>query len=97
MESFWATMKTERIDGQVYSTCAEARSARFWHSAVFYNRTRLHGAPGLYSPVDSEHHLNENIINPALRLFLRTGSPALCVEVGMVEDERFPSSSGLSR
>ena len=58
MESFWATMKTELIAGQVYATRAEARSAIFSYIEVFYNRTRLHGALGFYSPVDFEHNLN---------------------------------------
>ena len=51
-------MKTELIDRQVYSTRAEARSAIFFSIEVFYNRTRLHGALGFYSPVDFEHNLN---------------------------------------
>ena len=58
MESFWATMKTELIDGQTYATRAEAKSAIFHYIEVFYNRRRLHGALGYYSPVDFEHHLN---------------------------------------
>ena len=58
MESFWATMKTELIDGQVYATRAEAKSALFHYIEVFYNRQRLHGALGFYSPVDFEHNLN---------------------------------------
>ena len=58
MESFWATLKTELIDGQVYATRAEAKSALFRYIEVFYNRARLHGALGFYSPVDFEHNLN---------------------------------------
>ena len=58
MESFWATMKTELIDGRVYATRAEAKSAIFHYIEVFYNRVRLHGALGFYSPVDFEHNLN---------------------------------------
>ena len=58
MESFWATMKTELTDGQVYATRAEAKSAIFRYIEVFYNRVRLHGALGFYSPVDFEHNLN---------------------------------------
>ena len=58
MESFWATMKTELIDGRVYATRADARRAIFWYIEVFYNRTRLHGALGFYSPVDFERNLN---------------------------------------
>ena len=58
MESFWATLKTELIDGQVYATRAEAKSALFRYIEIFYNRTRLHGALGFYSPVDFEQNLN---------------------------------------
>ncbi len=58
MESFWATLKTELIDGQVYATRAEAKSAIFSYIEVFYNRVRLHGALGFYSPVDFENNLN---------------------------------------
>ena len=58
MESFWATMKTELIDGHVYATRAEAKSEIFRYIEVFYNRVRLHGALGFYSPVDFENQLN---------------------------------------
>ena len=58
MESFWATMKTELIGGQVYATRAEAKSALFWYIEGFYNRARLHGALGFHSPVDFENSLN---------------------------------------
>ena len=58
MESFWATMKTELIDGQIYATRAEAKSAIFSYIEVFYNRVRLHGALNYNSPVDFEQSLN---------------------------------------
>lgn len=58
MESFWATLKTELIDGQVYATRAQAKSEIFRYIEVFYNRQRLHGALGFQSPVDFEHSLN---------------------------------------
>ena len=58
MESFWATMKTELIDGQIYATRSAAKSAIFPYIEVFYNRRRLHGALGFYSPVDFENNLN---------------------------------------
>ena len=58
MESFWVTMKTELIDGHVYATRAEAKSAIFSYIEVFYNRTRLHGALGFTSPVDFENSLS---------------------------------------
>ena len=59
MESFWATLKTELIDGQVYATRAEAKSALFsLHRSLLQPGTRLHGALGFYSPVDFERNLN---------------------------------------
>ena len=58
MESFWATMKTELIDGQVFATRAQARSEIFRYIEVFYNRVRLHGALGFQSPVDFENNLS---------------------------------------
>ena len=39
-------------------TRAEAKSALFSYIKVFYNRVRLHGALGFYSPVDFQHGLN---------------------------------------
>ena len=58
MESFWATMKTELIGERIFATRAEAKSARFAYIEIFYNRARLHGALGYYSPVDFENQLN---------------------------------------
>ena len=58
MESFWATMKTELIGDYVFATRAEAKSAIFAYIEIFYNRTRLHGALGFYSPVDFENSLS---------------------------------------
>ena len=58
MESFWATLKTELIDGRVFASQAEARSEIFWYIEVFYNRQRLHGALGFQSPLDFENSLS---------------------------------------
>ena len=57
MESFWATLKTELIDGRVFDTRAQARSEVFDYIACFYNPKRLHGALGYRSPVEYENHL----------------------------------------
>ena len=38
MESFWATMKTELIGEQVFTTRAEAKTALFDYIEIFYNR-----------------------------------------------------------
>ena len=58
MESFGATLKSELIQDRVFATRAEAKSEIFWSIEVFYNRTRLHGAPGYHSPVDFENSLS---------------------------------------
>ena len=57
MESFWATTKTELIDGRLFDTRAQARSELFDYFEVFYNRQRLHGALGYQTPVEYETNL----------------------------------------
>ncbi len=51
MDSFWATLKTELLQGRAFTTHAEACSALFSYFEVFYNR-RLHGALGFQTPVE---------------------------------------------
>ena len=58
MESFWGTLKAERVDGRLFLTRDEARRAIFEYVEVFYNRVRLHSALGHQSPVDFETKLN---------------------------------------
>jgi putative transposase len=58
MESFWATLKAERVDGCSFLTREQARRAIFEYVEVFYNRVRLHSALGHQSPVDFESKLN---------------------------------------
>ena len=58
MESFWGTLKAERIDGCNFLTREQARRAIFEYVEVFYNRVRLHSALGHQSPVDFEAKLN---------------------------------------
>lgn len=58
MESFWGTLKAERVDGCCFLTREEARRAIFEYVEVFYNRVRLHSALGHQSPVDFESKLN---------------------------------------
>ena len=57
-ESFWATFKTELIDGRLFASRAQARREVSWYIEVYYNRARLHGALGYNSPVDLEHSLS---------------------------------------
>jgi putative transposase len=61
MESFWATLKTERIDDQVYSTRGEARIDIFLFIEGFYNRRRRHAALGYLSPDQFEQHFHRGI------------------------------------
>ena len=57
-ESFFASLKKELVHDEDYQTRAEAKASIFEYIEVFYNRTRLHGALGFYSPVDFENNLN---------------------------------------
>jgi transposase InsO family protein len=54
VESFWATLKTELVDGQAWPTRALARRSIFEYIEVFYNRRRLHSALGYQSPAEYE-------------------------------------------
>jgi putative transposase len=54
MESFFHTLKTERVHHRVYATRAEARRDLFGYIEGFYNSRRLHSALGYVSPADAE-------------------------------------------
>lgn len=54
MESFFHTLKTERVHHRVYATRAEARRDLFAYIEGFYNPRRLHSALGYISPADAE-------------------------------------------
>ena len=58
MESFWATLKTELVHQQHYTTRAQAQQSIFEYIEVFYNRQRLHSALGYRSPEAFEAGLN---------------------------------------
>ena len=50
MESFFGTLKTERVHHRRYQTRAEARQDIFHYMEVFYNRKRRHSALSYMSP-----------------------------------------------
>jgi transposase InsO family protein len=50
MESFWATLKCERVHHEHYATHDQARQSIFQYIEVFYNRKRLHSSLGYTSP-----------------------------------------------
>lgn len=54
MESFFATLKTELVHRETFSTQAQARRALFAYIEGFYNRERLHSSLRYQSPVEFE-------------------------------------------
>jgi len=54
MESFFSSLKTERVAGKVYRTRDEARADVFDYIERFYNPRRRHSTLGYVSPVEFE-------------------------------------------
>lgn len=54
VESFFATLKTELVEGADWATREEARAAVFEWIEVWYNRARLHSSLGYRSPAQYE-------------------------------------------
>ena len=54
MESFFSSLKTERIDRKTYRTRDEARSDVFDYIERFYNPKRRHSTIGYLSPMQFE-------------------------------------------
>lgn len=54
MESFFSTLKCERVHHQDYATQGEAKRDLFAYIELFYNRKRRHSALGYLSPVQYE-------------------------------------------
>jgi putative transposase len=57
MESFFSSLKTERIGKKVYRTRAQAKADVFDYVECFYNPTRRHSTLGYLSPIDFERKL----------------------------------------
>ena len=51
VESFFATLKKDRVQKRIYRTRAEARSDMFTYIEGFYNRRRRYSAIGYLSPI----------------------------------------------
>ncbi len=54
MESFFSSLKTERIARKTYRTRNQARAEVFDDIERFYNPTRRHSTLGYRSPIDFE-------------------------------------------
>jgi putative transposase len=54
MESFFSSLKTERIGKKVYRSRAQAKADVFDYIECFYNPTRRHSTLGYLSPIDCE-------------------------------------------
>ncbi len=58
MESFFSSLKTERIARKTYRTPNQARAEVFDYIERFYNPTRRHSTLGYLSPIDFEKQAN---------------------------------------
>ena len=54
MESFFHSLKTERVHHRIYDARGEARRDLFQYIEGFYNSHRLHSALGYISPAFAE-------------------------------------------
>jgi putative transposase len=54
MESFFSSLKTERVGRKVYRSRAQAKADVFDYIECFYNPTRRHSTLGYLSPIDFE-------------------------------------------
>jgi putative transposase len=52
MESFFHTLKTERVHHRIYATKEQARRDLFAYIEGFYNSHRLHSSLGYLSPAE---------------------------------------------
>ena len=59
MESFFASLKTERVHEAQFRTREEAKAAVFEYIEVFYNRQRLHSALGYRTPAEARTSMEE--------------------------------------
>lgn len=56
MESFFSSLKAERVARAVYQSRNQARADVFDYIKRFYNPTRRHSTLGYLSPVDFERN-----------------------------------------
>ncbi|PUB09891.1 integrase-like protein [Yoonia sediminilitoris] len=61
MESFFASLKKERVHQRRFGTRAEAKAAIFEYIEVFYNRQRRHSGNGYKTPKQAFDHMTWKI------------------------------------
>jgi transposase InsO family protein len=64
MESFFATLKMERVHHRAYRTREEARADIFSYIEGFYNRRRIHSSLGYATPIEYERLCHQHAQNP---------------------------------
>jgi transposase InsO family protein len=65
-ESFFNSLKNERVHGATYAACAEAQADLFEYIEVFYNRSRRHSTLGYCSPVRLlENGIGQHVDQPS--------------------------------
>lgn len=62
MESFFGTLKTERVHHRLYRTREEAKTDLFFYIEAFYNRRRRHSALDYVSPADYELTFDQHLV-----------------------------------
>lgn len=61
MESFFSTLKCDRVHRQNYHSRQEAKTDIFSYIEGFYNRSRRHSSLGYLSPENFEHQFFQNL------------------------------------
>lgn len=52
VESFFASLKKEKIYRKKYDTIEDVKKDVFWYIEIFYNRKRRHSSLGYKTPVE---------------------------------------------
>lgn len=61
-ESFFASLEKELLRRERFATREQARLRIFWYIECFYNPRRRHSSLGMLSPIDYEHHHQQEAI-----------------------------------
>ena len=65
VESFFATLQTDLLDRQPWSTRTELAQAIFEYVEAFYNPIRRHSSLEMLAPNDYEHRHNDMSVTAA--------------------------------